>query len=67
MNSHTRAITGAGQKGRFLVGEGAEVGIHTEILNVLIGEVAQRTRLLGAVLLTGTPCLVHHNPVCRRG
>lgn len=40
----------------------------TEILDVLIGEIAQETtRLLCASLLPGPPCLVNHNAICTGG
>ena len=41
-----------------------EMERRTEVLDVLIGEVAQGAGLLSASLLTGTECLVDDNPVC---
>lgn len=37
---------------------------HTEVLNVLVGEVADNVGRLSTGLLTGAPCLVNHDTVC---
>lgn len=37
---------------------------HTEVLNVLVGEVADNVGRLSTGLLTSAPCLVNHDTVC---
>ncbi len=64
MKSHTRAITVRSARLAGLHGIGQELEGPTEILNVLIGEIADNTaRLLCARLLASPPCLVHHDAV----